>query len=132
MFGDSLLHILHIVALGKLLAFGYHKAAKEVGDIFNIGIIVAVYLLASRHKFKKQGVMIVRSILKPKWADMLLKELKFVDRMFGGFIDGKIAGNCEISFRSGVKVAHRAVIAIAILEKYWNLGIGSAFFTEIL
>lgn len=48
------------------------------------------------------------------------------------FIDGKIAGNCEISFRSGVKVAHRAVIAIAILEKYWNLGIGSAFFTEIL
>ena len=48
------------------------------------------------------------------------------------FIDGKIAGNCEISFRLGVKVAHRAVIAIAILEKYWNLGIGSAFFTEIL
>ena len=48
------------------------------------------------------------------------------------FIDGKIAGNCEISFRSGVKVAHRAVIAIAILEKYWSIGIGSAFFREML
>lgn len=48
------------------------------------------------------------------------------------FIDGEIAGNCEISFRTGVKVGHRAVIAIAILEKYWNLGIGSAFFSEMI
>lgn len=48
------------------------------------------------------------------------------------FIDGKIAGNCEISFRQGIKAGHRAVIAIAILEKYWNLGIGSAFFTEMI
>lgn len=48
------------------------------------------------------------------------------------FIDGEIAGNCEISFRSGVKVGHRAVIAIAILKKYWNLGIGSAFFREMI
>jgi len=48
------------------------------------------------------------------------------------FIDGGIAGNCEISFRQGIKVRHRAVVAIAILEKYWNLGIGSAFFREML
>ena len=31
-----------------------------------------------------------------------------------------------------MKAGHRAVIAIAILEKYWNLGIGSAFFTEMI
>ena len=48
------------------------------------------------------------------------------------FIDGKIAGNCEITFRSGKKVGHRAVIAIAILQKYWSLGIGSAFFREMI
>lgn len=48
------------------------------------------------------------------------------------YIDGEIAGNCEISFRSGMKTGHRAVVAIAILEKYWNLGIGSAFFTEMI
>ena len=41
-------------------------------------------------------------------------------------------GNCEITFRSGMKTGHRAVVAIAILEKYWNLGIGSAFFTEMI
>ncbi len=48
------------------------------------------------------------------------------------FIDGKIAGNCEINFRSGTKTSHRATVAIAILEKYWNLGIGSAFFSEMI
>ena len=48
------------------------------------------------------------------------------------YIDSEIAGNCEISFRSGMKAGHRAVIAIAILEKYWNLGIGSAFFIEMI
>ncbi len=48
------------------------------------------------------------------------------------YIDGEIAGNCEISFRSGAKTSHRATIAIAILQKYWNLGIGSAFFREMI
>ena len=48
------------------------------------------------------------------------------------FIDGEVAGNCEITFRSGMKTSHRAVLAIAILEKYWNLGIGSAFFKEMI
>ena len=55
-----------------------------------IGLIVAVYLLASRKKFARQGVLIVRSALKPQWADFILEEVAFVDKMFGGFIDGKI------------------------------------------
>ncbi len=48
------------------------------------------------------------------------------------FINGEIAGNCEINFRSGKKTRHRAVIGIAILKKYWDLGIGSALFREMI
>lgn len=55
-----------------------------------IGLIVAVYLLGSRKKFARQSVLLVRSVLKPRWADLFLEEVKFVDRMFGGFIDGKL------------------------------------------
>ena len=55
-----------------------------------IGLIVACYLLASRKKFARQSVLVVRSILKPRWADLFLNEVAFVDRMFGGFIDGKL------------------------------------------
>jgi len=55
-----------------------------------IGLIVACYLLASRKKFARQSVLIVRSVLKPKWAELFLNEIAFIDRMFGGFIDGKL------------------------------------------
>lgn len=55
-----------------------------------IGLIVACYLLASRRKFARQSVLVVRSLLKPRWADILLNEVDFVDRMFTGFIDGKL------------------------------------------
>ena len=48
------------------------------------------------------------------------------------YVDGKVAGNCEISFRGGMKTSHRATIAIAILKDYWNLGIGSAMFEELI
>lgn len=55
-----------------------------------IGLIVACYMLASRKKFARQSVLIVRSIFVPEKANMILQEAAFVDRMFGGFIDGKI------------------------------------------
>ena len=61
-----------------------------------IGIIVAVYLLGSRKRFARQSVMVVRSVFKPRTADLILEEVKFVDEMFGGFIDGKIIDSAII------------------------------------
>lgn len=61
-----------------------------------VGLIVAVYLLFSRKKFARQSVLIIRSALKPKWAELLLDEVAFIDRMFGGFIDGKILDSAII------------------------------------
>lgn len=52
--------------------------------------------------------------------------------MINCVIDGEIAGNCEIRFRTGIKTAHRSTVAIAILKKYWNLGIGSYMFEELI
>ena len=48
------------------------------------------------------------------------------------YVDGEIAGNCEINFRGGIKTSHRATVAIAILKEYWNLGIASAMFAELI
>lgn len=74
---------------------GVIKVAQFLLD-FLIGLIVAVYLLMSRKKFKKQGIMLVRSVLKPKWANLVLEEVTFVDKMFGEFIDGKIVDSAII------------------------------------
>ena len=71
---------------------------KVLNFLYNllIGLIVAVYLLGSRKKFARQSVLLVRSCLSPKWADMFLNEFAFIDRMFGGFIDGKILDSAII------------------------------------
>ncbi len=48
------------------------------------------------------------------------------------YIDGIIAGNCDISFKTGSKTSHRATVGIALQKKYWNIGIGSAMFNELI
>ena len=55
-----------------------------------IGVIVSVYLLASRKKFGQQCKM------KPRWADIILEEILYADKMFGGFINGKILDSAII------------------------------------
>lgn len=47
-------------------------------------------------------------------------------------VDGEIAGNCEISWSKHLKTRHRASVAIAILKKYWNQGIGTKMFETLL
>ena len=77
------------------VGMGVRAALGFVMD-FLIGIIAAVYLLANRKLFKRQGTLIVRSALKPRWADLVIEEIKFVDKMFGGFIEGKIVDSAII------------------------------------
>lgn len=71
------------------------KVLRFVYDLL-IGLIVAAYLLASRKRFARQSVLVVRSILSPRWANILLDEVAFIDKMFGGFIDGKIVDSLII------------------------------------
>lgn len=63
---------------------------------FVIGLIVSVYLLASRKKFGQQGKLILYSLVKPRWADLFLEEICYADKMFGGFINGKILDSAII------------------------------------
>ena len=71
---------------------------KVVIFLYNvlIGVIVAIYLVASRKKFARQGVLLVRSVFKSRWADLILEEIAYIDRIFGGFIDGKIVDSAII------------------------------------
>ena len=71
------------------------KVLQFVYDLL-IGLIVAAYLLASRKRFARQSVLVVRSILSPRWANIILDEVAFIDKMFGGFIDGKIVDSLII------------------------------------
>ena len=61
-----------------------------------IGLIVSVYLLASRKKFGQQGKLILYSLVKPRLANLIMEEIRYADRMFGGFINGKILDSAII------------------------------------
>lgn len=61
-----------------------------------IGLIVAIYLLASRKKFGRQSVIVIRSALPQHWADLVLEEVHYIDEMFGGFVDAKLMDSAII------------------------------------
>lgn len=48
------------------------------------------------------------------------------------FVEGKLAGNCQLNRKTKKKNAHRGSIGIAIVEEFWNLGIGTAMFQELI
>lgn len=62
----------------------------EIISNLGIGFIVCVYALCARKKFASQGKAVVYSILKPKYADAFMEELRFADKTFDGFLSGKI------------------------------------------
>lgn len=47
-------------------------------------------------------------------------------------VDGKVAGNCDISWSKGIKTKHRASVAIVLLKDYWDQGIGTRLFQELI
>lgn len=47
-------------------------------------------------------------------------------------VDGRIAGNCHLSFMGKRKVRHRCSVAIALRKEFWGLGIGTAMFAEMI
>ena len=47
-------------------------------------------------------------------------------------VEGKVAGNCQITWNNRIKTRHRASVAIALLKDYWNQGIGTRLFEELI
>lgn len=47
-------------------------------------------------------------------------------------VEGKLAGNCHIGWSNGIKTRHRASVAIALLKEFWNQGIGTRLFKELI
>ena len=55
-----------------------------------IGGVSCIYILHERKKFATQGKMIIYSVFKRDTADKVMEEINYTDKMFSGFINGKI------------------------------------------
>lgn len=47
-------------------------------------------------------------------------------------VEGKVAGNCQITWSNKMKIRHRASIGIALLSEFWNQGIGTRLLQELI
>ena len=57
---------------------------------FGLGCIISAYFLGSWEKFAAQGKLAVYAIFPQRAADWIRKEVHYTDRMFNGFIHGKL------------------------------------------
>lgn len=83
----------------QMVVSGFSNGIFSIFIIFKnliIGIIAAIYLLAGRKKLAYQAKMILYSITPGKYADLIFNEVKYADRMFEGFLSGKILDSAII------------------------------------
>ena len=61
-----------------------------------VGMVISVYLLATRGKFTAQSKMLLRGVLKSRWVDLVENEVRYIDRMFNGFFMAKLLDSAVI------------------------------------
>lgn len=74
------------------------KFAAIVNVFKNIflGLLISVYFLASRRKFAVQARKLLAGIFPKSWADKIEEEVHYADRMFNGFLVGRIIDSAII------------------------------------
>ena len=84
-----------------------------------IGIIVTVYLLASRKKFASQAKKAVYGLLPLNLANSFISHTRYAHRVFGGFISGKILDSLIIGVicfigTSFMKIPYSMLVSVII------------------
>ena len=74
----------------------FSSAVNVVSTIVNtvIGVIISIFLLLGRKHLASKSVIFLHCIFKKeKIVNAIVDEFKFADKMFGGFLEGKIIGS---------------------------------------
>lgn len=74
---------------------GVYGVLKVIYNIV-IGIIVSVYILYNREKFRAHSMKLLYCLFNTKTAKSISEALKFTDRTFMGFITGKLLDSAII------------------------------------
>ena len=87
-----------IPQLGSLVG-GVSTGVKNVFSFMMnllIGVIVCIYILIGRKKMGAQAKLVLYSIFRKEWAQRIEKEVIFADKVFSGFISGKLVDSAII------------------------------------
>ncbi len=86
---------------------------------FLIGLIVAIYALASKDVLLAQGKKIIFCIFSKKTGSSILSGLNYANSVFGGFISGKILDSAIIglmcyAFTAAVDMKYAVLISVIV------------------
>lgn len=89
-----------LIGFAQNLATGLSSSVMSVFTFIMdivMGVVVAIYVLISRKKLLEQFKLVLYSIFKKSTADSIKEELKFADKVFSGFINGKLVDSAIVA-----------------------------------
>ena len=89
---DTIQKVQSIINSLSVQLFGVLGVVK---DIF-LGLLISAYLLGSRKLFGAQAGLILHGVFSDKWAKIIEEEIRYTDKMFNGFLVGKIIDSAII------------------------------------
>lgn len=81
--------LIQVQNLMSALTVGIIGATKIVTNLV-VGLIISVYMLISKERFTGQFKKLLYTFFKPEHANVSLYIFRRIDRIFGGFISGKL------------------------------------------
>ena len=95
---DSLLNVDTIQKVQSIINSLSVQLFGVLGVVKNIflGLLISAYLLGSRKLFGAQAGLILHGVFSDKWAKIIEEEIRYPDKMFNGFLVGKIIDSAII------------------------------------
>ena len=95
---DSLLNVDTIQKVQSIINSLSVQLVGVLGVVKNIflGLLISAYLLGSRKLFGAQAGLILHGVFSDKWAKIIEEEIRYTDKMFNGFLVGKIIDSAII------------------------------------
>ena len=95
---DSLLNVDTIQKVQSIINSLSVPVFGVLGVVKNIflGLLISAYLLGSRKLFGAQAGLILHGVFSDKWAKIIEEEIRYTDKMFNGFLVGKIIDSAII------------------------------------
>lgn len=95
---DSLLNVDTIQKVQSIINSLSVQLFGVLGVVKNIflGLLISAYLLGSRKLFGAQAGLILHGVFSDKWAKIIEEEIRYTNKMFNGFLVGKIIDSAII------------------------------------
>ena len=95
---DSLLNVDMIQKVQSIINSLSVQLFGVLGVVKNIflGLLISAYLLGSRKLLGAQAGLILHGVFSDKWAKIIEEEIRYTDKMFNGFLVGKIIDSAII------------------------------------